>query len=173
MYILIFKLFDYLFYPIFFKSLKPNPVMTQYLMKKERDFENLQRALDNYKAIRFHIRPFSLGHETLVINKNLENKILSFLNNEGLTFFVDNIEIIKLPLKNYSGGFKLEYRDKKDMRIYPYYTDPNDHNMPIPATSLFRHVLDDLLLEIDFEGKIRLELEEINKINQDYWKVVK
>jgi hypothetical protein len=147
--------------------------MTQYLMKKERDLENLQTALNNYNATRFHISPFSLGHETLLINENLENKILSFKKEKGVTFFINNIEIIRFPLKNYSGGFKLEYRDKRGMRIYPYYQNPNDPNMPTPATSVFRHVLDDLLLEIDFQGKIRLELEEINRINQDYWKIVK
>lgn len=142
-------------------------------MKKESDFKNLKTALGNYTATSFHISSFSLGHETLLINKNLKNKMLSFKKENGLIFFVNDIEIIRLPLKNYFGGFKLEYRDKEDRRIYPYYTNPNDPDMPIPATSVFRHVLDDLLLEIDFEGKIRLELEEINKINQDYWRVVK
>ncbi len=142
-------------------------------MKKESDFKNLQMALDNYKATRFHISPFSLGHEKTLITESLENKNLSFVRERGVTFFINNIEIIKLPLKNYSGGFKLEYRDEKDRRIYPYYTDPNDSEMPSPASSLFRHVLDDLLLEIYFEGKIKLELEEINRINQDYWKITK
>lgn len=130
-------------------------------------------ALDNYQATRFNISPFSLGHETLLINENLENRKLSFLKERELTFFVNNTEIIKFPLRKYSGGFKLEYRDKRGMRIYPYYPDPNDPNMPLLTTSVFRHVLDDLLLEIDFEGKIKLKLEEVNRINQDYWKVVK
>jgi len=142
-------------------------------MKKERDFENLQTALENYKATRFSISPFSLGHEKLLINEDLRNRKLSFVREKELTFFINNLEIISFPLRKYSGGFKLEYRDEKGRRIYPYYHHPDDLNMPLPAISSFRHVLDDLLLEIDFEGKIKLELEEINKINQDYWKLAK
>lgn len=142
-------------------------------MKKERDFENLNLAIENYKPIRFHISPFSLGNETLVINQNLNNKQLSFSVEKELTIFVDNNKIHTFSLKKYLGGFKLEYRDEKGKRIYPYYQNPNDPYMPLPAISSFRHVLDDLLLEIDFEGKIKLELEEIDKSGQDYWKVVK
>ena len=147
--------------------------MTQYLMKKEKDFENLQLAIKNYKATCFHISPFSLGNKKTIITENLENKKLSFQKKEGLIFYIDNLEIIRFPLKNYFGGFKLEYRDEKDMRIYPYYSNPDDQNMPLPTTSVFRHVIDDLLLEIKFQGKIKLELEEIDRINQDYWKIAK
>jgi hypothetical protein len=144
-------------------------------MNQEKAFENLQYALDNYKALKFKVSPFSLGHETKHLFKNLEGKTLTFQKNKGgLTFFINKKEIINLPFKKYNHGFRLEYQDEKECRIYHNYNNPNDPEMPLPAQSAFRTILDDLLLEIYFKGKILLEEDEFPK-NQSfqYWKLKK
>lgn len=149
--------------------------MSQYLMNQKKDFENLQYALDNYKALIFRVSPFSLGYKTKTVFKNLEGKTLTFQKNkEGFIFFINKKELIKFPLKKYNGGFKLEYQDERGCRLYYDYKNPNDIEMPIPAQSEFRHVIDDLLLEISFKGKILLEEDESpkNQKNQ-YWKLKK
>jgi len=86
--------------------------MTQYLMDKEKDFEHLQYALDNYNALRLRISPFSLGHETKLIFKDLGGKTLTFQKDKGLKFLLDGKELINFPLKHYTSGFKLEYQEK-------------------------------------------------------------
>jgi hypothetical protein len=158
--------------------------MTQYILKQDMKFENLQYALNNYKSLFLMIRPFSLGNSTFHLAENLEDKLLTFtLDKFGLTLFT-NKELVHFPLKDYKGEFKLEYRDDRDMRIYQYditqqgynyFDDPNDPMMPNPSKSVFRTILDDSLVEIDFEGKIPLELDKLvkNNLGNSYWKLVK
>jgi hypothetical protein len=142
-------------------------------MNKKKDFENLRYALNNYEALMFRVRPFSLGYETKIVFENLKNKTLNFKkDNKGLTFFTNEKELINFPLKKYQYGFKLEYQDKNEFRIYPYYNNPDDPEMPLPVQSEFRHVIDDLLLEISFKGKILLE-EDNDYSSIQYWKLKK
>lgn len=144
-------------------------------MQKEKDFEHLQYALDNYQALRLVISPFSLGNSKLCLAEDLENKILKFsLEDDGLRLFTDK-ELMHFPLKMQNYGFKLEYRESNDMRIYPYFNNPNDPQMPMPAKSVFRSVIDDSLLEIAFKGKILLELDTLvkNNLGNSYWKLLK
>lgn len=148
--------------------------MSQYLMNQEKDFENLQYALNNYNALMFKVSPFSLGYETKHVFKSLKEKNLTFQKNKkGLIFFMNKKELIKFPLKKYNQGFKLEYQDERECRLYPHYVNPNDIEMPLPAQSVFRNVIDNLLLEISFNGKILLEEDnsQFNKIQ--YWKLKK
>ena len=149
--------------------------MTQYLMHKNKDYDHLQYALDNYKALNMMISPFSMGNSKLLITRNLENTQLRFELDNGLKLLTDK-ELTHFSLNgDYRSGFKLEYRQDNDMRIYPYFNDPNDSQMPLPAKSVFRKVIDDSLLEITFSGKILLELDELvdNKLANSYWKLVK
>jgi hypothetical protein len=143
-------------------------------MNKEKDFENLQYALENYNALMFKVSPFSLGYETKHLFMDLKEKTLTFQENrEGLIFFTDKKELIKFPLKKYNGGFKLEYQDERECRLYYHYNSPNDIEMPLPAQSVFRNVIDDLLLEISFNGKILLEEDNSQFHKTQYWKLKK
>ena len=148
--------------------------MTQYLMKKEKDFLNLRYALDNYESFGFHVSPFSLGNRTKSIHENLENKILDFsLNNsDNLRFFIDNRELIELSLgeRNYH-GFKLEYQDSKGMRLLPQDQYPNNL-IKEPDISAFRSVIDDYLVEIKFKGKILLKPEEDYSEDKPFWTLI-
>ena len=148
--------------------------MTQYLMDKKKDFEHLQYALDNYKALMFRVSPKAFSGEKKMVFEDLKGKALKFKkDNKGLTFFTNEKELIIFPLKNYRHGFKLEYQDENWIRIYPYYNDPNYSEMSLPAQSVFRHVIDDLLLEISFKGKILLEKDTDFPHNFQYWKLKK
>jgi hypothetical protein len=142
-------------------------------MDQKKDFEHLQYALDNYEVLMFRVRPFSLGYETKTVFEDLKGKTLNFKkDNRGLIFFTNERELITFPLKNYRYGFKLEYQDERGFRIYPYYgNNPNDLEMPLPKQSEFRHIIDDLLLEISFKGKILLEEDNDHYRSTQYWKL--
>ncbi|MCA9487880.1 MAG: hypothetical protein KC516_02875 [Nanoarchaeota archaeon] len=132
--------------------------MTQYLTKKRRDLENLNYVLENYAAEFIVISPFSLGNRKGLVSKNLSGKSLEMQIKDEMIFFVDKKPIIKIDKnKHYINGFKIEYRDEKLMRIYPYYDDPNEPilNFIVKKTTL-RNGIDDWLIEITFDGKIKL-----------------
>ena len=145
--------------------------MTQYPLKKEDDFKNLGYALANYQVLRFNVSPFSLSNETTCLTKHLNEEILTFTKNKELRFFIDNNEIIKFPLEDYATGFKLEYRNENQKRIFPMTAFPNRLSEE-PKRSVFRNVIDNLLIEIDFEGKILIEPYELDERNIPlYWKL--
>ena len=52
--------------------------MTQYLMRKERDSENLKNAIKNYEPLWFNVRPFSLGNAKTKVSEDLLGKNLIF-----------------------------------------------------------------------------------------------
>lgn len=143
-------------------------------MRKEKDFENLQLALKKYKATHFFVRPFSLGNKTTHISESLKNRELNFKTKKGLTFLIDKKEILELSLKDYHKGFTIEYQNKNGMETWEKAYHPMDPGLPIPKKSVLRTILDDLLIEIEFEGKIKLKEEGYygTHITQDYWKII-
>ncbi|PIN71031.1 hypothetical protein COV77_04100 [Candidatus Pacearchaeota archaeon CG11_big_fil_rev_8_21_14_0_20_30_13] len=143
--------------------------MTQYLMRKERDSENLKNAIKNYEPLWFNVRPFSLGNAKTKVSEDLLGKKFNFLFLDGLKFSSDR-DLICLPLKDYKFGFKTEYQNKNGSRIYPYYDDPNDPLLLEVSLTCLRNVIDDLLIEISFKGKIKLEMELYTN-RRKYWKI--
>ncbi|MBU2612587.1 MAG: hypothetical protein KKB62_02590 [Nanoarchaeota archaeon] len=148
--------------------------MTQYLMREERDSENLKKIINKYEPLFFHVSPkFSGGIKDIIINENLKGKKLEFNFHNGLKFSSDK-ELIYFPLKNYH-GLRVEYQSKKDSRIYPYDFYPNDSKMPEVKISTLRSVSDGLMFEIFFKGKIILEYDDLPENYKDlatnYWKI--
>ena len=79
------------------------------------------------------------------------------------------------PLKDYQKGFSLEYRRIEPtedgigrMVILSHGIDPYDPNLPEPQKSTLRTVLDNHLMEIDFEGRINLKFH--SWWDKPYWK---
>lgn len=151
--------------------------MTQYLMRKENDFENLGKAIKSYEPLFFHASlKFSRSHkkDKIRINENLEGKDFSFYFDNGVVFSSDR-KILYLPLTEYHEGFRLEYCDNYHRRIYPYDFYPDDPKMPEVERSVFRNVIDDLLIEISFKGKIKLEYDDTQKnfksLVTNFWKI--
>jgi len=144
-------------------------------MRKEEDSKNLKRAIERYKPLTFYVRPFSLSNkkEKIKINQKL-NEGFHFTLNDGL-LFAGSTNILYLPLKDYKYGFKLEYQNKNGARIFPHHFYPNDPEMPKVNRSVLRNVIDDLLIEISFEGKIKLEFDDdiknFGNLITNYWKI--
>ena len=145
--------------------------MTQYLMKKDKDFKNLRYALDNYNSLRFNLSPFSLGYKTKSFHENLEGKTLDFNvdnNSNNLKFYINKKETIGLSLGEGDYGFKLEYQDSKGMRLLPQVQFPNNLEKE-PDLSAFRGIIDDYLVEIEFKGKILLKPEKDYSEDRPFW----
>jgi len=146
--------------------------MSQFLMRKEKDSKNLRKVIEKYTPLWFNARPFSLGNSKIVVSYDLQDKKFDFIFSNGLKFLSDK-DLIFLPLKNYDCGFKMEYRDgggifnpPEGRRINPNYLHPNDKQMPKVYQSVLINVIDYLLIEISFKGKIELEFD-----GENYWKV--
>jgi len=157
--------------------------MTQYLMRKEKDSKNLKNVIKNYEPLWFNVRPFSLGNAKTKVAEDLRGKKFNFLFLNGLKFSSDR-DLIYLPLNDYKYGFKMEYRNEEGLfeppegrRIYPFELYPDDPSMPEVYQSVLRNVIDDLLIEISFKGKVKLEYddkkEKYSKLVINYWKVLK
>ena len=152
-------------------------------MRKSKDSNNLKNTIKNHEPLWFNVRPFSMGKAKTVISDDLRGKKFNFLFSDGLKFSSDK-ELIYLPLKDYQHGFRMEYRDNKGifeppegMRIYPLEFYPDDSSMPEVYQSVLRNIIDDLLIEISFKGKVRLEYddkkEKYSELMTNYWKVSK
>ena len=144
--------------------------MGQYMLNKKDDFQNLNLALNQYKIHSINISPFSLGNRTEHLHKKLQNKQFNFTKEKGLTFYIENKKWFNFPLKKNRGGFKIEYQDEKHRRLWIPDYNPNDPTLPKPTYSSLGKVVDDLLLEIYFKGKIKIEPHNIFK---KYWKISK
>lgn len=159
------------------------PFMEQYLMPKKLDFKNLRICLDNYKAETLFIRLWGSGGGTVKVSETLGNRKLDFKKNKsGLYFLVDSKEVFHFPLSDYYQtnvkGFSLAYEriqqadgiDKLVMLSTGF--DPYDSTLPEPRRSFLRHVIDDHLLEIYFEGRIPLKFHSWWKeCKWKYWTV--
>lgn len=145
--------------------------MGQYMLNKKKNFENLQNAINNYETHSILISPFSLGNRTELIFKNLEGKLFNFSVGKELSFFIDKEKIISLHLNGPHRPFKIEYQNERFQRLWNEDYHPEDPNLPNPTYSTLRNVIDDLLIEIRFKGKIKLNLDETIG-NTDYWKII-
>jgi len=151
-------------------------IMEQYWMPKKLDFKNLRLCLDNYSPTFIYIRLVGSMGGTVKVNEKLEDKKLDFKKDKsGLYMLVDSNDVFHFPLKDYQKGFSLEYRRIEPtedgigrMVILSHGIDPYDPNLPEPQKSTLRSVLDDHLIEIDFEGRINLKFH--SWWDKPYWK---
>ena len=103
-----------------------------------------------------------LSGKKIILIAGGEDKKLDFKKDKsGLYMLVDSNDVFHFPLKDYQKGFSLEYRRIEPtedgigrMVILSHGIDPYDPNLPEPQKSTLRSVLDDHLIEIDFEGRI-------------------
>ena len=69
----------------------------------------------------------------------------------------------------------MEYRSNEHSRVYPYDFYPNNPEMPNVERSVFRNIIDGLLIEIAFNGQIKLEYDDLplnfENLITNYWKV--
>lgn len=157
-------------------------------MPKELDFENLRLCLDNYSPIFLYIRDCGGIRENgkfscqgrLKVRDDLIGKTLDFRKDDsGLYMLIDSDEVFHFPLEDYYKGFSLAYEriESTEDGIGKMVTlstgiDPYDPNLPEPRKSTLRTVLDDHLMEIDFEGRIHLKFHSWwHKPHFKYWTI--
>ncbi len=145
--------------------------MGQYMLKKEKDWKHLQYALENYELKSLFIRAcMSAGFKIKNISLKLKNEDFKFEKKKDFKIFIREEPIITFPLKQYKDGFRLEYLDKKGIRAWNENYSPLCPELLEPESSLLRNDLDDLLIEIGFKGKIRLEHEKILSLKDlNFW----
>ncbi len=147
--------------------------MTQYLLKKNKDLVHLQYALDNYSAVLFNASIYcknlmgAADDASKEVKENLEGKVLKFSRGKELIFSTEK-QLIAIPLVEYTEGFRVEYVDEKMKRIFPHVEDPNASELIEPSFSVLRNVINDVAIDIAFEGKIKLESD-----GKKYWKFAK
>lgn len=150
--------------------------MAQYLLRKEKDFDNLKFALENYELMSLFIRPCLTGdHTKEAINLILKNEEFEFVKKKDLTFLVNEKPIINFPLREYRDGFMIEYLNEKMIPAWTEIYHPMDPGLPKVHSTLLRNGLDGLLVEIQFKGKIGLEFDGYfgTHIDDGYWKLKK
>jgi len=157
-------------------------IMEQYQFPKELDFENLRFCLDNYKANYLYIRLKGASGGDVKVNEKLGDKKLDFKKDKsGLYMLVDSNDVFHFPLKSYDKGFTLAYerfeiKDNIERKIiYPINDVPDNPNLPNPKNSVLMNVLDNHLLEIAFDGKIRIKFHSWwdKELNWKYWTIDK
>ena len=152
--------------------------MTKYVAIK-LDFENLRYCLDNYTAeFLFISLKGSYGGMTKYRKEISKNNLDFEKKASSLKMYVDDIKVFTFPLKNYDKGFNIEYerRDKngRSINIQDILDDPDRTDLPKVNKSIFKIVLDKYLMEIDFQGKIKLEKHSwYDKPYTHYWTVKK
>lgn len=151
-------------------------------MPKELDFQNLRLCLDNYSPEFLYIRLVGSMGGTVKINARLEDRTLDFKKDEsGLYMIVDSDEVFHFPLKEYHKGFSLAYERIEPtedgigrMVMLSHGIDPYDSNLPEPRKSTLRIILDDHLMEIDFQGRINIKFHSWwEKPHWKYWTIDK
>jgi len=149
--------------------------MTQYMMRQEKDFDHLEYALKNYELLGLFIRPcFTGDHTKNIINMKLKNEEFKFIKENNFTIYVKEKPIITFPLNRYLGNFSVEHLDEKGIPSWNDHFHPMDPGLPKVHSTLLRNDLDNLLIEIEFKGKIKLEQDGYygTHINQQYWKII-
>lgn len=151
-------------------------------MPKRLDFRNLRLCLDNYSPILLYIRLVGSMGGTVKVDESLENRTLDFRKNKsGLYLRIDSNEVFHFPLKDYQKGFSLAYERIEltedgigRMVMLSTGIDPYDQKLPEPRKSTLRTVLDDHLMEIDFEGRVNLKFHSWwIKPHWKYWTIAK
>lgn len=146
------------------------PQYMDYQLPKKLDFKNLRICLDNYTPAFLFIRLMGSIAATekidaFKVGERLENRTLNFKKNKrGLYMLIDNVQTFHFPLKDYVGGFKLTYErfDNGGLRVWDD-DDPYNPALPEPRKSTLKTILDDHLLEIDFDGRIHLKFHSWKK----------
>lgn len=153
-------------------------------MPKKLDFRNLRLCLENYNPTYLFIRDcggirengqFDC-HGRAKVTEDLKGKTLDFRKDKsGLYMLVDSREVFHFPLRTYYKGFSLAYEriepseDGIGRIIRPSHgADPYDPKLPEPGKSTLRTVLDNHLMEIDFEGRINLKFHSWKE--KPFWK---
>jgi len=159
------------------------------VIPREDDFMTLRLCLDNYHAEKLFIRDcggiredgrYSLQGRKKVL-EDLEGRMLDFKKDDsGLYLLIDSREVFHFPLDGYDSeltkGFSIAYeRVEEDGRhvILGAGFNPYDETLPEPRRSVLRHILDDHLLEITFQGRIELSFHSWwEKPHWKYWRVM-
>jgi len=163
-------------------------------MPKKSDFKNLRLCLDNHKADFLFIRDCG-GYNPdgtyriqglTKVSERLEGRTLDFRKDRsGLYFLIDDNEVFHFTLKDRSTrdgkGFSLAYeriRPTEDgigrMVMLSTGIDPYDPKLPEPRRSFLRHIMDEHLVEIFFEGRIHLKFHSWwQEPHWKYWTVTK
>ncbi len=139
--------------------------MEQYWMPKKSDIKNLRLCLDMYTAKRLYIRLVGSMGGTVKVDEDLLGRTLDFKKSKsGLSMLIDSIEVFHFPLKDYQKGFSLAYERIEPtedgigrMVMLGTGVNPYDENLPYPAKSFLRTVLDNHLMEISFNGRVHLK----------------
>ena len=150
--------------------------MEQYWMPKKLDFENLRLCLDNYSPDFLCIRLVGSMGGTVKVNERLNGRMLNFKKNKsGLYMLIDSNIVFNFPLNDYQKGFSLAYERIEPTKdgigkiiMLSHGVEPYDPYLPEPTKSTLRTVLDNHLMEIDFEGRINLKFH--SWWNKPYWK---
>ncbi|MBS3117234.1 hypothetical protein J4421_06590 [Candidatus Woesearchaeota archaeon] len=169
-------------------------MVEQYFMPRRLDFKHLRLCIDNYQTDHLFIRDCG-GYEPdgtfrlqglVKVDEDLEGRSLDFRKDtSGLYLLIDSTEVFHFPLRGYESkdtkGFSLAYKRIEPtedgigrMVMLGTGINPYDENLPEPRQSFLRHILDDHLLEIYFQGMIYLKFHSWwQKPHWKYWKVVK
>ena len=146
-------------------------------------------CLDNYNPIFLYIRDCGgiredgkfHGEGKTKVRAELFDKTLDFRrDNSGLYIFIDSKEVFHFPLRYYHKGFSLAYEriePSEDgigrMVMLSRGVDPYDPDLPEPRKSTLRTILDNHLMEIDFEGRVNLKFHSWWDKESDwkYWTI--
>ena len=145
-------------------------------MPKKLDFENLRLCIDNYSPMFLYIRLVGSMGGKVKVNKELKDRMFDFRKDKsGLYMLINSEEVFHFPLKDYQKGFCLAYERIEPtengigrMVMLSHGVDPYDPNLPEPRKSILRTVLDAHLMEISFEGRIKLKFHSWRK--KPHWK---
>jgi hypothetical protein len=156
--------------------------MEQYWMPKELDFENLRYCINNYTPLFLYIRLVGSMGGKVKVNEDLKYKNFDFKKEDsGLYMLINSKEVFHFPLKDYQKGFSLAYERIELTEggigrriILSHGEEPYNPNIPEPKKSTLRTVLDDHLMEIDFEGRINLKFHSWwDEPHWKYWTIDK
>jgi hypothetical protein len=140
--------------------------------------KNIKVLLDNYQARELFVRPFSLSYNKMCAYAKIVDGNIAFLfDKERLNIIINNNVELKFEYKKDKEIFKIEYERYLDgSRWYkPDYINPNLEGIPIPKKSVLRNVIEGYLVEIEFDGHVKI-IEDQKIVNKnsiaDYWKIV-
>lgn len=162
--------------------------MEQYWMPKELDLKNLRYCIDMYHPTYLFIRDCGGFREDgtysaqgrMKVSEDLIGRDLDYRKDgSGLTMLIDSEEVFRFPLEDYPKGFSVAYERIEQtedgigrMVMLSHGTDPYDPTLPKPTRSILRTVLDDHLMEIEFDGRINLRPHSwLKKPDWKYWTV--
>ena len=152
-------------------------------MPKRLDAKNLRNCIRYYTPKSLFIRSVGSMGADVKVRENLHDKTLGFKKvKSGLHMLIGGTEVFCFSLKQeYLKGFSLEYERFEQtedgvgrMVMLSAGVNPYDPNLPEPAQSFLRTVLDGHLMEISFVGRVHLRFHSWWKEpHWKYWVVVK